>query len=530
MDQEATRTAIITGDTALGIEFGSTRIKAVLIDRHHEPAAVGSHTWKSSLVDGIWTYSQEEILHGLQDAYKKLAQDVLMKYDTELTSVGAIGISAMMHGYMPFDRNGSLLTPFRSWQNTITRQAAAELTELFGFNIPQRWSVAHLYQAILNGEEHVRDISFLTTLEGYIHWKLTGRKVLGVGEASGMFPIDPELCRYHPEMLEKFDRLTERMPWRIIDLLPEILIAGELAGSLTEDGARLLDPSGRLTAGIPLCPPEGDAETGMVATNSITPRTGNISAGTSIFSQIVLEKPLSRVYTEIDMVATPTGKLAAMNHSSNSTADMNDWVGVFRQFCDLMGIETDMNTLYEKLYKVALEGDVDCGGLLSYNYLTSERVTGIDNGRPLFVRTPTSSMSLPNLMRMHLYSAIATLRISMDLLKGEDVRIDRLIGHGGYFKTELVGQRFLAAALNMPISVMETAGEGGAWGMALLADYMLRRQHGEALEDYLDKRVFSGRKIVEYVPDPAEAEGFERYLDRFRKGLVLERAAGECIP
>jgi len=529
LDKAEIRSAIAAGDTALGIEFGSTRIKAVLINRNHDVIASGSHTWKSVLVDGIWTYSQEAIWNGLRDCYGKLAQDVLAHYGVELTTIGAIGISAMMHGYLPFDRDGVQLTPFRSWQNTITGPAAAELTELFGFNIPQRWSVAHLYQAILNGEKHVRDITFLTTLEGYVHWKLTGEKVLGVGEASGMFPLDLNTGCYDPVMLSKFDSKTLDMPWKLIDLLPGILTAGECAGTLTEEGAALLDPSGRLRPGIPFCPPEGDAETGMTATNSISERTGNISAGTSIFSMVVLEKPLSKVYTDIDLVATPAGKLAAMNHCSNCTADMNGWVNLFRQFGELMGMETDTNTLYEKLYKIALEGETDCGGLLCYNYLTSERITRVEKGRPLFVRDPDSRMNLANFMRAQLYSSMASLCISMDLLKKENVRIDRLTGHGGLFKTEAVGQRFMAAALNLPISVIDTAGEGGAWGMALLADYMLRKSEGESLEDYLTNKVFSGRKVIEYYPDPKDVEGFSRYLDLFRKGLELERAAGKYV-
>lgn len=529
MDIDSIRTAIATGNTVLGIEFGSTRIKAVLINSDHEPIATGSHTWKSILVNGIWSYSLDAIWSGLQDCYRKLANDVLIKYGLELTTVGAIGISAMMHGYMPFDKEGNLLTPFRSWQNTITEQAATELTKLFNFNIPQRWSVAHLYQAILSGESHVKDISFLTTLEGYVHWKLTGEKVLGIGEASGMFPLDIETGCYDPIMLSKFEMKTSGMPWKLIDILPKILHAGEQAGVLTDEGAKLLDPSGNLRSGIPFCPPEGDAETGMVATNSITERTGNISAGTSIFSMVVLEKPLSRVYTEIDFVATPTGKLTAMNHCSNCTADMNDWISVFRDFCNLMDIDVNNDTLYEKLYKVSLEGDADCGGLLCYNYLTSERITGINRGRPLFVRGSNSRMSLANFMRAHLYSSIASLRISMDLLKGENVKIDRMTGHGGLFKTEWVGQRFMSAALNLPISVIDTAGEGGAWGMALLADYMFRRQKDETLEDYLDKKVFSKRKLIECFPDQRVVEGFDLYLERFRRGLEIERIAGECV-
>jgi sugar (pentulose or hexulose) kinase len=511
MEQDAICTAIANGDTVLGIEFGSTRIKAALIGRDHKPIATGSHTWKSSFENGIWTYSEADIWSGLQDCYMKLVQNVMEQYDQTLTSIGAIGISAMMHGYMPFSKDGILMTPFRSWQNTITGQAAAGLTELFNFNIPQRWSVAHLYQAMLNNEEHVKDITFLTTLEGYVHWKLTGETVLGIGEASRMFPINVETGRYNAQMLDLFNAKTSKMPWSLIDILPKILMVGEEAGRLTAEGAKLLDPSGRLQHGVPFCPPEGDAETGMVATNSITEKTGNISAGTSLFSMIVLERPLSRVYPEIDLVATPTGKLTAMNHCTNCTADMNAWVGMFIQLCELMGGAVDINTLYEKLYKVALDGEPDCGGLLYYNYLTSERITRVESGSPLFVRDSNSNLSLANFMRTQIYSAIVSLRISIDLIKDENIAIDRLTGHGGLFKTEGVGQRFMAAALDLPISVMDTAGDGGAWGMALLASYMLYKQDGETLDDYLNKRVFDGMKRIEMKPDSADVAGFNAY-------------------
>jgi sugar (pentulose or hexulose) kinase len=529
MDHNTICTEIAKGNTALGIEFGSTRIKAVLINSDNKPIATGSHTWKSKFENGIWTYSEDAIWNGIQDCYANLAKNVLERYGQILTTVGAIGISAMMHGYMPFNEDGVLLTPFRSWQNTITGQAAAELTELFDFNIPQRWSVAHLYQAILNKEDHVKDISFLTTLEGYVHWRLTGEKVLGIGEASGMFPIDVDTGSYHSEMLKHFNAKTSEMPWSIIDLLPAICMAGENAGKLTAEGAKLLDPSGNLRPGIPFCPPEGDAETGMVATNSIAVGTGNISAGTSLFSMIVLERPLSKVYPEVDIVATPTGKLTAMNHCSNCTADMNAWVSMFSELCELMGNPVDTNTLYERLYKVALEGEIDCGGLLYYNYLTSERISRVDKGLPLFVRDPNSTLSLANFMRTQIYSAIVSLRVSMDLLKDENIRIDRLTGHGGLFKTEGVGQRFMAAALNQPISVMDTAEEGGAWGMALLASYMLNKQESETLDEFLNNKVFDGMGRAEVKPDPVEVSGFNIYRERILKGLELERCAGKCI-
>ncbi len=518
--------------SVLGLELGSTRIKAVLIDEDHVPIASGDHEWENRLENGIWTYSLDDIWTGLQDCYAKLAADVKSRYGVELTRVGAIGFSAMMHGYMAFDREGRLLAPFRTWRNAVTGPAAEALTELFAYNIPQRWSIAHLYQSILNGEEHVKDVAYLTTLAGYIHWKMSGRKVLGLGDASGMFPIDPETKDYDAEMVGKFDALAadKGYPWKLRDILPEALPAGEEAGVLTEEGARLLDPSGALSAGIPLCPPEGDAGTGMAATNSVAKRTGNVSAGTSVFAMVVLEKELSKVYPQIDLVTTPDGSLVAMVHANNCTSDLNAWVGLFKEFADSIGAELDMDTLFGTLYNKALEGDPDCGGLLAYGYLSGEHITGVSEGRPLFVRSPESRFNLANFMRANLYTALGALKVGMDiLLKEERVKIDSILGHGGLFKTKGVAQGFLAAAIDAPVAVMETAGEGGPWGMALLASYMLHKEAGESLGDFLAKKVFAGNKGEELAPDPRAVEGFERFIERYRKGIAIEKAALEYL-
>ena len=518
------------GKTVLGIEFCSTRIKAVLVDEENMPIASGSHDWENRYENNIWTYSLEDIWDGLQDCYRNLAADVERQYGVKLQRIGAIGFSAMMHGYMPFDEAGNLLVPFRTWRNNITGEASQVLTDLFQHPIPQRWSIAHLYQAILNGEEHVPQIRFMTTLEGYIHWKLTGQKVLGIGEASGMFPIDMHTKNYQGRMLEQFDQLVAEyhFPWKITEILPSVLVAGQEAGRLTEEGARLLDPSGELEAGIPLCPPEGDAGTGMTATNSVSVRTGNVSAGTSVFAMIVLEKELSRVHPEIDLVTTPAGDPVAMVHSNNCTSDLNAWVGLFREFAHLMGLEPDMNDLYGKLYREALSGDADCGGLLAYCYFSGEHITGFEEGRPLFVRSPESRFTLANFMRTHLFTALGALKVGLDILaKEEQVRIDKILGHGGLFKTEGVGQRILAAAMNTPVSVMKTAGEGGAWGIALLAAYMLHQEEGESLAAYLDRHVFHGEEGVRMEPDPADVAGFEAFIERYKKGLSIERAAVE---
>ena len=527
------RIACLTeGRTVLGIEFGSTRIKAVLIDETHEPIAVGSHDWENRLENKIWTYSLEDIWNGLRDSYRNMAEAVERQYGVPLTRIGAMGFSGMMHGYMAFDEEGNLLVPFRTWRNTMTGEASQRLSDEFGFQIPQRWSIAHLYQAILNGEDHVGRIAYLTTLAGYIHWKLTGEKVLGIGEASGMFPIDSEQKDYDAGMLEKFDALVARKgyPWKIREILPEVLTAGEEGGILTEEGAALLDETGALEPGVRLCPPEGDAGTGMTATDSVAKRTGNVSAGTSVFSMVVLEKPLSALYPQIDMVTTPCGDPVAMVHCNNCTSDLNAWVGLFSEFADLLGVKTDMGQLFSLLYRKALEGEPDCGGLMAYNYFSGEHITGFEEGRPLFLRCPDSRFDLADFMRSHLYAALGTLKVGMDiLLKEEKVKIDRITGHGGLFKTPQVGQKILAAALNAPVSVMGTAGEGGAWGIALLAAYMLYREEGESLDAYLKVRVFAERKAVCAEPDARDVDGFERFIERYRQCLPVERAAVDCL-
>ena len=524
------RRTIESGRAVLGIEFGSTRIKAVLVDEDHVPIAQGSHEWENQLVDGLWTYSNETIWFGLQDCYADLRNDVRKRYDVEIEHLASIGISAMMHGYMPFDKGGHLMVPFRTWRNTNTGEAAAALSKLFVYNIPLRWSISHLYQAILNKEEHVPEIGYLTTHAGYIHWKLTGEKVLGVGDASGMIPVDPETGNYRADMIEKFDNLVAPygFPWKLGDILPKVLNAGEPAGRLTENGAKRLDVSGHLQAGVPLCPPEGDAGTGMVATNAVRPRTGNVSAGTSSFSMIVLEKELSKPNEMIDMVTTPDGNLVAMVHCNNCTSDLNGWVGLFREYQELMGIPVDMGRIFQRLFQAADKGDPDCGGLVSYNYISGEPVTGFAEGRPLFVRSATDSFNLSNFMRSILYATVGVLKIGNDvLLKEEKVKVDRITGHGGLFKVPGVGQRVLAAALDSPISVMETAGEGGAWGIAILASYLVNNPGKLSLPDFLDKMVFAGNTGTEIAPTPEDVAGFEAYLETYKSCLAVERAAVE---
>jgi len=512
--------------TVLGIELGSTRIKAVLIDEKHRPVASGDFEWENRLKDGIWTYPMDLVHEGLRTCFANLKADVKAKYGAELTTVGALGVSAMMHGYLPFDKEGNQLAEFRTWRNTITGQAAEKLTALFGFNIPQRWSIAHLYQAMLNGEAHVKDIAFLTTLAGYIHWQLTGEKVMGVGEASGMFPIDSRTLDYDEGMLQKFHALTG-MDLRTI--LPKVLPAGESGGTLTEAGARFLDPTGALQAGIPVAPCEGDAGTGMAATNSVRVRTGNVSAGTSDFAMIVTDKPLG-VHREIDMVTTPDGLPVAMVHCNNCTSDINAWVNLFGEYSALMGQPVDKGQLFTKLFQVALDGDKDCGGLLSYNYFSGEGVTDLDEGRPLFLRTPDARFTLANFMRTHLLSALATLKIGLDILtQNEQVEIDKLYGHGGFFKTPEVGQRLLSAAVGAPVSVMETAGEGGPYGMALLGAYMLWKDEGETLPDYLDNKVFAEARSSTLMADAADIAGFDAFLAQYKKALPLERTAIEVF-
>ena len=519
---------IQNGRAILGIELGSTRIKAVLIDADNNPIAQGSHTWENQLVDGLWTYSVDAIWTGLQDCYADLRKNVKATYGTEIESLAAIGISAMMHGYMPFGGNDELLVPFRTWRNTNTGAAAAELSELFEYNIPLRWSISHIYQAILNDEPHVKDITFFTTLAGYIHWQLPGEQVLGIGDASGMLPIDLETKDYSQQMIDKFDALVAHKgyPWKLRQILPKIQLAGECAGRLTEEGARRLDVSHHLHAGIPFCPPEGDAGTGMVATNAVKQRTGNVSAGTSSFSMIVLEKDLSRPYEMIDMVTTPDGSLVAMVHCNNCTSDINAWVSVFREYGEMIGAKVDVGEIYDKLFKKALEGDADCGGLIAYNYVSGEPVAGLADGRPLFVRSATDKFNLANFMRTNLYASVCVLKIGNDILfHDENVQVDRITAHGGLFKTPLVGQRILAAALGSPISVMQTAGEGGAWGIALLAGYMANNPDRLTLADYLEKVVFAGNTGTSITPDPADVEGFEKYIADYKRGLAIEKCA-----
>ncbi len=521
----------ISGNESLGIEFGSTRIKAVLIDEYCNPIASGSHDWENRLENGYWTYHTEDVWAGLQDAYNNLNNDVESKYGVKITNLASIGFSAMMHGYLPFDKDGNQLAAFRTWRNTTTANAAAELTELFGFNIPQRWSIAHLYQAILNEEEHVKNIAFLTTLAGYVHWKLSGKKVLGIGEASGMFPIDSSTNTYNKEMLDKFSALekVKKYDWDIRNILPSILVAGENAGVLTEEGALLLDPTGNLCSGAIMCPPEGDAGTGMTATNSVSVKTGNVSAGTSIFSMIVLENQLSKVYEEIDMVTTPAGKPVAMVHCNNCCTDLDYWVGIFSEFANASNASLTKPQIYDLLYNKALEADADCGGVVNYNYFSGEPVAGLQDGRPLFVRAQNCKFNLANFMRAQIYATIASLKIGMEILDRENVKIDCLTGHGGLFKTPIVGQRLLAGALNTPVAVMETAGEGGAWGIAVLARYCIGRESGETLESYLNNKVFNRYKSSIIYPVQQDVEGFKAYMKSYKSGLAVEKAAAENI-
>lgn len=524
---------IRAGKTSLGIEFGSTRIKAVLIDDTYTTIAAGDYGWASHLEDGLWSYSQEEIWTGLQTAYAALAEDVENAYGEKLTRVGRIGFSAMMHGYLAFGKDGELLVPFRTWQNTNTSEAHEKLSELFQYNIPERWSIAHLYQAVLNNEEHIGKVDFFTTLAGYVHWKLTGKKVLGVGDASGMFPIDPTTHTYETEFIEKFNAIPEvaAQPWKLADLLPEPLVAGTPAGTLTEEGAKLLDPTGTLQPGITFAPPEGDAGTGMVATNSVRVRTGNVSAGTSIFAMVVLERKLERLHPEVDLVTTPAGDLAGMSHANNFTSDLNAWVGLFGQFAAAVGTPVDAGTLYGTLFRAAIADDVDsnCGGLINYPFRSGEFLAGLPEGRPLFARGPEARMSLGNFMRAQLFSAFSPVKIGMDVMtKDEGVAVDSLVGHGGIFTTPKVAQKILAAAFDTPIKVMSTAAEGGAWGMAVLADYLWHAD--QPLDEFLDARVFADAASTTENPDEGDVAGFEEFFDRFRKGLPIEHVAIESIP
>ena len=526
------RELIKSGKAVLGLELGSTRIKAVLIDEAHNPIATGAYEWENQLVNGIWTYDLDEAWRGVQACYWELKKDIFNKYGVSLKKVKSIGISGMMHGYVPFNAEGKLLVPFRTWRNTMTEEAVKELSVLFNFNVPQRWSIAHLYQAILSGEEHVSEITYITTLAGYIHWKLTGQKVMGVGEASGMFPIDATTRDYDAVMLDKFSNLekVKVMPWDIKDILPKVLVAGESAGVLTEEGAKLLDESGDLEAGIPMCPPEGDAGTGMVATNSVGVRTGNVSAGTSVFAMVVLEKALEKVYEELDIVTTPAGDNVAMVHCNNCTTDLNAWVKLFGEFASCMGVKISKDELYGTLYRKALEGDKDCGGLVAYNFYSGEHIARVNEGRPMFVRKPDANFNLANFMRSHLYASLSSLKIGLDiLLKEEQVKVDRIYGHGGLFKTKGVAQGILAAAFDASVAVMETAGEGGPWGMAILASYMVNKEDNETLEDFLNNKVFADSKGDVMEPVAEDVAGFEEYMKLYVSALEAERKAVETI-
>ncbi|MBQ3157148.1 MAG: ATPase [Clostridia bacterium] len=529
MNIEAIAGIISAGKAVLGIELGSTRIKAVLIDETHAPIASGDHTWENRLENGVWTYHLDDVWAGIQDAYANLVKDVQAKYGVALTRLAAFGVSAMMHGYLPFDKDGRQLCEFRTWRNTMTGEAAAELTDLLGFNIPQRWSIAHLYQAMLNGEAHVKDIDHLTTLAGYVHWQLSGKKVLGVGEASGMFPIDSEKCDYDQKMIDLVDSLAavKGYAWKLRGILPEVQCAGDDAGVMTAEGAKLLDPTGKLEAGALMAPPEGDAGTGMAATNAVAVRTGNVSAGTSVFAMIVLEKMLSKVYPEIDMVTTPTGKPVAMVHCNNCTSDINAWAGMLKGFVDACGLNISMNDIYVNLFNAALNGDKDCGGVVNVPLFSGEPVVGLDEGRPMMVRMPDAKLSFQNFARSLVAGAMTSLKIGMDILVEENVQIDSLLGHGGYFKTPGVGQKILAAALKTPISVMETAGEGGPWGMALLAAYRVNGKRGETLEQYLNEHVFASAAGSTIAPDVEDAAGLDAYTARFQQALAAEEAAVE---
>ena len=521
---------IEAGQTALGIEFGSTRIKAVLIDLDGNVLGTGVYDWENKLRDGIWTYSYEEIDRGLRGCYTSLRENVRQKYGVVIRKLGALGISAMMHGYIALDQEDHTIAPFQTWRNTNTQAAADEMTELFDFNIPLRWTSAHLYQCVLDHEKHLDKVDFVTTLASYMHYRLTGRKVTGAGDASGIFPMDTSKMDYDAHMMELFDGLLQKhgYSFRAEDLFPKVLYAGEDAGTLTAQGAALLDESGNLEPGVPMAPPEGDAGTGMVSTNSVAPGTGNISAGTSTFAMIVLEKgqTLKKLHREIDMVTTPDGAPCAMSHANNGTTDLNAWVGIFHEFCELMGIQADMGELYQKLYTNSLKGDPDCGGLLAYGYYSGENVTMLNEGRPLYVRMPDSRFNLANLMRANLYTSLAAVKLGMDILKEENVHIDRITGHGGLFKTEGVAQKYLAAAIHVPVTVMKTASEGGPWGMAVLAAYRISGANEyDSLGDYLSQKIFAGQEGITIDPDPADEAGYETFAEHYRSGIAVEKAA-----
>ena len=521
-----TKLDIMDGRTSLGIEFGSTRIKTVLVGSDLIPIATGSYEWENKLEKGIWTYSLDDIWKGLRVSYRKMAAEVFEEYGETISEIGSIGFSAMMHGYMAFDQNDELLVPFRTWRNAITEEASKRLTKEFQYNIPQRWSIAHLYQAILNKEEHIKHVKFLTTLAGYIHWQLTGKKVLGIGDASGMFPINIQEKNYHQKMVQIFNDLirTENVELDLNQILPKILLAGDRAGVLTQEGAYLIDPTGLLKAGIPLCPPEGDAGTGMVATNSIAKRTGNISAGTSAFAMIVLEENLKDFHSELDLVTTPTGELVAMVHTNNCSSELNAWVRLFKEFTETLGLEISTDRLYNTLLTKALQGEANCGGLLSYGYYSGENIVGLNEGRPLMVRSPDSKFDLANFMRLHLSSAFGAMRMGMEILKKENIKIDKLVGHGGIFKTPVASQSILASAMEVPITVMDTAGDGGPWGIALLAAYMIDNNRF-TLEHYLKQKVFISGEGVTIVPKKEDIEGYASFIELYKNGLSIEKEA-----
>lgn len=525
------RDEIITGQTALGIELGSTNIKAVLIASDHATIASGSFEWENQLVDGVWTYSLDLVWQGIQAAYRALANHVQAEYAVDLKKIKTMGISAMMHGYLPFDQAGNLLTPFRTWRNAMTGQAAQELTTLFDFNIPQRWSIAHLYQAVLNQEQHVDQIAMITTLAGYVHWQLTGEKVLGIGDASGVFPIDSAKQTYDPTMLAKFNHLPNiaKQPWNLEDILPRIVSAGVQAGTLSTAGTKLLDPTGGLQAGALFAGPEGDAGTGMVATNSVKQRTANISAGTSAFAMVVLEHALTKLHTDIDMVTTPDGSAVAMVHANNSTTDINYWVRLFGEFTKLIGVDLPTSQLYPLLFNAVLASDPDAGGMVSYGYYSGENITDVEQGRPLFVRSPNSKFSIGNLMRMNLYSAFGAMKIGLDILASEKVATDSVVAQGGIFKTPVVGQKILAAVMDAPVTVMDTAGEGGPWAMAILAQYVVDSAGGLNLADYLDKLVFQNVNSTTIAPDPIDQAGFATFMENYQAALPLEKQAAGLL-
>lgn len=532
IDISSTKQLIADGKAVLGIELGSTRIKAILIDEESNPIASGSHEWENKFENGVWTYDLPDAWTGVQSSYASMAADVKEKYDVEIENLAALGFSGMMHGYIVFDKDENLLAPFRTWRNTNTEEASKVLFDLFNYNIPQRFSISQLYQSIMDDHDYIKDIDFHTTLSGYIHWQLTGEKNLGIGDAVGMFPIDSTTKNYNQRMLDQFDELIadKGYPWKLIDILPKVMVAGEQAGVLTEAGAKLLDVSGKLKPGIPVCPPEGDGGTGMTATNSVAVRTGNVSAGTSVFAMIVLEKELSKPYEELDMVTTPAGDAVAMIHCNNCTSDLNAWVNLFKEFAESFGMEVDMNKLYGTLYNKALEGDKDCGGLMAYNYFSGEHIMGFEAGRPMFLRTSESNFNLANFMRVHLCTSLGALRTGLDIItKQENVTVEEMLGHGGLFKTPGVGQKIMAAAVNAPVSVMETAGEGGAWGIAVLAGYMMQGEEGETLTDYLNNKVFADQKATRIEQDPEDVKGFDEFMKNFVACCPVERAAIDCL-